>query len=207
LARGRSRPARHRGLIPPHRLLFSYPYRIRVAPQPGNTAGGTYIGTLVASGSSFAGDSKTIPVTMRVTTQPIAQASLSSVTVRLAQGAPMYTGYVSLANLGKGTLAAQSLTSTGQGSTASLSGNLAVLKFDPGSLAAGDYPGSITINSNAPNGAQTVPVDFQLDDAIFQAGDAVSPGDIVALFGEQLLFDTPPTSPSAPLPITWMASR
>jgi hypothetical protein len=98
----------------------------------------------------------------------------------------MYTGYVSLANLGQGTLAAQSVTSTGQGFTASLSGNLAVLKFDPGSLTAGDYPGSITIHSNAANGAQTVPVDFQLvakgapsipyqgvtDDAIFQAGDA-----------------------------------
>jgi hypothetical protein len=49
-------------------FLFSYPYRIRVAPQPGNTAGGTYTGTLVTSGSSFAGDNKTIPVTMRVTT-------------------------------------------------------------------------------------------------------------------------------------------
>ncbi len=195
---------------------FAYPYRIRIAPQPGNTAGGTYTGTLITSGSSFAGDNKTIPVTMRVTTQPIAQASPSTVTARLAQGAPPYTGYVSLANLGQGSLTAQSVTSTGQGFTASLSGNLAVLKFDAGSLSPGDYPGSITITSNAANGAQTVPVDFQvvakgapsipyqavLDDAVFKAGDAVSPGDIVALFGEQLLFDTPPTPPSAPLPAT-----
>jgi uncharacterized protein (TIGR03437 family) len=197
-------------------FAFSYPYRIRIAPQPANSAGGVYTGSLVTSGSSFAGDNKTIPVTMRVTTDPIAQAAPASVTVRLAQGAPVYTGYVSLANIGQGALTAQNITSNGQGFTATLSGNFAVLKFDTGSLAPGDYPGSVTISSNAANGALTVPVDFQvvakgvpfipyqgvLDDAIFKAGDAVSPGDIVALFGEQLLFDTPPNPPSAPLPIT-----
>ena len=195
---------------------FSYPYRIRIAPQAGNTAGGVYTGSLVTTGSSFAADNKTIPVTMRVTTQPIAQASSTSVTARLAQGAPAYAGYVSLSNAGQGTLTAQSVTSTGQGFTASLSGNLSVLQFDPGTLAAGDYPGSVTVTSNAVNGPQTVPVDFQivakgapyipyqgvLDDAIFKAGDPISPGDIVALFGEQLLFDTPPATPSAPLPTT-----
>lgn len=195
---------------------FSYPYRIRVAPQPGNAAGSTYTGTMVTSGSTFAADNKTISATMHVTTQPIAQASTASVTARLAQGAPTYNGYVSLANTGQGTLTASSVTATGQGFTASLSGNLAILKFDAGSLSPGDYPGSVTIASNAANGSITVPVDFQvvakgspsipyqgiLDDAIFQTGDPVSPGDIVALFGEQLLFDTPPTPPAAPLPIT-----
>lgn len=197
-------------------FAFSYPYRIRIAPQPDNASGGVYSGTLVTSGSGFAGDNKTIPVTMRVTTQPIAQAAPSTVAARLAQGAPPYNGYVSLANIGQGTLAAQSVSATGQGFTASLAGNLAVLKFDAGTLAPGDYPGSVTIASNAANGTVTVPVDFQvvakgapfipyqgvLDDAIFKAGDAISPGDIVALFGEQLLFDTPPAAPSAPLPTT-----
>lgn len=195
---------------------FAYPYRIRIAPQPGNTAGGVYTGSLVTTGSTFAGDNKTIPVTMRVTTQPIAQASATSVTARLAQGAPPYSGYVSLINAGQGTLTAQSVSSSGQGFTASLSGNLAVVQFNTGTLAAGDYPGSVTLTSNAVNGSLTVPVDFQvvpkgapyipyqgiLDDAIFRAGDAVAPGDIVALFGEQLLFDTPPAAPSAPLPKT-----
>ena len=195
-------------------FLFSYSYRIRIAPQGGNTAGNTYTGTLVTSGSSFAADNKSIPVTMQVTTQPIAQASTALVSMRLAQGAVPAPGYVSLANLGQGTLTAQSVSSTGQGFTAALSGNLAVLTFDPGSLSPGDYPGSVTIASNAANGNITVPVDFQvvskgspyipyqgiLDDAIFKAGDAVSPGDIVALFGEQLLFEAATPLQAAPLP-------
>lgn len=195
-------------------FLFSYSYRIRLAPQGGNTEGNTYNGTLVTSGSSFAADNKTIPVTMHVTTQPIAQASPASVTMRLAQGAPASPAYVSLANGGQGTLTAQSVSTSGQGFTASLSGNLAVLTFDPGSLAPGDYPGSVTIASNATKGSVTVPVDFQvvskgapyipyqgiLDDAIFKAGDAVTPGDIVALFGEQLLFEAPTPLEAAPLP-------
>ena len=193
---------------------FAYPYRIRVAPRDANNAGGVFTGSLVTAGSSFAADNKTIPVTMRVTTQPIAQASPASVTARLAQGAPPSTSYVALVNAGQGTLTAQSVSSTGQGFTASVSGNLAVLQFDAGTLAPGDYPGSVTIASNGVNGALTVPVDFQvvakgqpyipyqgvLDDAIFMAGDAVAPGDIVALFGEQLLFSPPPAVPSAPLP-------
>jgi uncharacterized protein (TIGR03437 family) len=201
-------------LISSGSFQFVYPYRIRVAPQAGNAADGVYTGSLATSGSIFAAENTTVPVTMRVTTQPIAQASPAGVTARLAQGAPPYAAYVNLANAGQGTLTAQSVSATGQGFTASLSGNLAVLQFDPGSLAAGDYPGSITIASNAVNGAVTVPVDFQivakgtpyipyqgvLDDAIFQAGDAVSPGDIVALFGEQLLFASPPATPAAPLP-------
>ncbi len=195
---------------------YSYPYRIRIAPQAGNTAGNVYTGSLATSDPGSDQNNKTIPVTMRVTTQPIAQASSTSVTARLAQGAPAYSGYVSLSNAGQGTLTAQGVSATGQGFTPSLSGNLAVLQFDAGTLAAGDYPGSVTISSNAVNGAVTVPVDFQvvakgapyipyqgiLDDAIFKTGDAVAPGDIVALFGEQLLFDSPPTPPSAPLPTT-----
>ncbi|HKE29665.1 MAG TPA: hypothetical protein VKB88_45260 [Bryobacteraceae bacterium] len=195
---------------------FSYPYRIRIAPQAGNAAGSTYTGTLVTSGSPFAGDNQTIAATMHVTTEPVAQASPTSITARLAQGAPTYNAYVSLANAGQGTLTATSVSATGQGFTASLSGNLVVVKFDTGSLAPGDYPGSVTAASNAVNGSITVPIDFQvvakgspyipyqgiLDDAIFRAGDPVSPGDIVALFGEQLLYDTPPAPPTAPLPTT-----
>jgi uncharacterized protein (TIGR03437 family) len=192
---------------------YCYPYRVRIAPQPANVAGGVYTGSLVTSDPPDQ-YSETIPVTMNVTTQPIAQASPTSVSARLAQGAPPYTAYVSLVNAGQGTLTAQSVSATGQGFTASLAGNLAVLQFDPGTLSPGDHPGSVTIASNGVNGAITVPVDFQvvaqgapyipyqgvLDDAIFQAGDAVSPGDIVALFGEQLLFASPPPEASAPLP-------
>ena len=198
---------------------FSYPYRIRVAPQPGNAAGGTYTGTLVTTGSTFAGDNKSIPVTMNVTTQPILQASPASLSVRLAQGAPPYTAYISLVNAGQGTLTVAGVGATGGFIPfgTSLTGNLLALNFSntsPGNT--GDYPVPVAIDSNAVNGRVTVVVDTQivpkgspfipyqgiLDDAIFKVGDAVSPGDIVALFGEQLLFDAPPALQSAPLPTT-----
>ena len=65
---------------------FALPYYIRVVPQASQTSG-TYSGTITTSGSNFAGDNKTISVTMQVTTQPIAQASPSQENVTLAQGA------------------------------------------------------------------------------------------------------------------------
>ena len=61
---------------------FPTPYRIHIAPQAGNIAGGVYNGSLTVSGSSFTGDNKTVPVTMRVTSQAIAQASTNQLTVR-----------------------------------------------------------------------------------------------------------------------------
>src|SRR5450759_3693134 len=64
---------------------FSYPYRVHFAPTAG-MGQGTYPATITAAGSSFAADNKTIQVTMRVTTQPIAQASVDRLRVRLAQG-------------------------------------------------------------------------------------------------------------------------
>ena len=82
---------------------FTFPYKIHVAP-PAGMAQGTYNGSLVTSGSSFAPDNQTIPVTMRVTTQPIAQASPDHVTVRLAQGAAPLAMQISLNNLGQGSV-------------------------------------------------------------------------------------------------------
>jgi hypothetical protein len=88
-----------------------------VAPQPSQTSG-TYTGTVTTSGSSFAGDNKTIAVTMNVTSQPIAQASPSHVNLTLAQGAQAETLGLALTNLGQGTLTVQSVSCTGQFLTA-----------------------------------------------------------------------------------------
>ena len=191
---------------------FVLPYYIQVAPQP-NQNSGAYTGTLTTSGSSFAGDNKTIAVTMNVTSQPIAQASSSQVNLTLAQGAQPETLGIALTNLGLGTLTVQSVSSTGQGFTATaISGGVA-LTFDPGTLAAASYPGSVTLTSNAANGPVVVPVNFTVeakgppsipfqgvvDDAIFEGGDAVAPGDIVALFGDQLSFNAPALGQGSPL--------
>ncbi len=123
---------------------------------------------------------------------------------------------MALTNAGQGTLTVQSITSTGQGfTTAGISGGVA-LTFDPGSMAAGSYAGSVTIASNAVNGPVVIPVNFTVeakgapsilyqgvvDDAIFGSGDPVAPGDIVALFGDQLSFNAPALGQGSPLGTT-----
>jgi uncharacterized protein (TIGR03437 family) len=194
---------------------FVLPYNIHVAPQANQTSG-TYSGTITTSGSTLAADNKTISVTMQVTTQPIAQASASQLTLTLAQGAPAVTLGVALQNTGQGSLTVQSVTSSAQGVTASaISGGAAVV-FNPGSLAPGTYTGALTITSNAVNGAVNVPISFTVeakgapsipfqgvvDDAVFAGGAAVSPGDIVALFGDQLFFSAGALGSGTPLSST-----
>jgi uncharacterized protein (TIGR03437 family) len=196
---------------------FTYPYKIHVAPPAGVTSG-TYTGSLAISGSALAADNQTVPVTMRVTTQPIAQPSPDHVTVRLAQGAAPLAMQISLANLGQGSLpiGAVSATTTDGGKwlTASAnSGGWAAITLDPGTLAPGFYTGSVSIGSNAVNGTVAAPVSFQVvakgaplanymgvvDNAIFGSGDAVARGDIVDVFGEQFLFANIAFSPGVPL--------
>ncbi len=199
---------------------FVLPYNIHVVPQANQTSG-SYTGTITTSGSNFAADNKTIAVTMQVTTQPIAQASPSQLALTLAQGAPPVTLGVALLNAGQGTLTVQSATSTTQGASASAITGGAAVKFDPGSLAPGAYTGALTITSNAVNGPVSVPLTFTVeakgapsipfqgvvDDAVFGGGDAVSPGDIVALFGDQLFFSAGALGSGSPLGTTIGATQ
>jgi len=181
-------------------------------------AQGTYNGSLVTSGSSFAPENQTIPVTMRITTQPIAQAYPAQVTARLAQGAAPLAMQISLHNLGQGSLSFGTVSATtsdgGTWLTASANaGGWAALTLDAGTLAPGFYTGSVSIGSNAVNGTVTAPVSFQVvakgaplanymgvvDNAIFGSGDAVARGDIVDVFGEQFWFGNIAFSPGVPL--------
>jgi uncharacterized protein (TIGR03437 family) len=185
-------------------FLFTYPYSVHLAP-PATMAQGAYNGTLVTSGSTFAPDNQTIPVALHITTQPIAQASPSQVTARLAQNATAIVEGIALANLGQGSLTVGAVTSTttdgGSWLTAAPSSGGATITLTPGTLAPGYYTGSVSIASNAANGSVSVPVSFQVvavgaplvyyqgvvDNAVYGSfGAAVAPGDIVALFGEQL---------------------
>jgi uncharacterized protein (TIGR03437 family) len=193
---------------------FAYPYRVHFAPTSA-MGQGTYPATIATSGSSFAADNKSIQVTMQVTTQPIAQPSTSHIVVRLAQGAPVYTTSITLANVGQGTLQVQGAKTSGAAwitaTPYSLGGLIpdgAVLTINASALAPGIYTDGITFTSNAVayTGAQgdtasfTVPVDLEIiaagapvldfqgvqDNATFVPGDAVAPGDIVAVKGQQL---------------------
>lgn len=192
---------------------FSYPYRLRVSPAASMQAG-TYTGTVTTAGSAFAGDNKNIGVTMRVTTQPIASASTDRVKVKLAQGAPAATSAVALTNIGQGTLTVGTVSNTGGAwlTTTGYAGG-AVLKLSPGDLAPGVYNGSVTIASNAANGAITVPVEFTVvakgapvinfqgvvDNGTFVAGDSAVGGDVMVVLGEQLSFGDLTVGPAPPL--------
>ena len=142
---------------------FLFPYRVHLAPAA-SMQSGTYNGTVTTAGSTFAPDNKTISVTMRVTTQPIAQAATDKVQVKLAQGAPALSTAVAVNNLGQGTLTVQSaVASGGSWVTATSYAGGAVLTFDPGTLSPGSYSGSVVIASNAVNGSVTVPIEFTVE--------------------------------------------
>jgi uncharacterized protein (TIGR03437 family) len=179
---------------------FSYPYRIHLQP-PAAMAQGVYNGSISTTGA--AADTQTIPVTMRVTTQPIAQATPDHLAVRLAQGAPPTAAGVTVANLGQGTLSIAGASATGSGVTASAGASGVLATFDAGSLAPGMYNGSLAIATNAAEGTLAVPVSFEVvpkgapliyyqgvvDNGTFAAGDPIARGDVTVVLGEQLSFD------------------
>jgi uncharacterized protein (TIGR03437 family) len=201
---------------------FVYPYRVKVTPLETQTTG-SYDGTITTSGSNFPGDNKTVPVTMRVTTQPIIKLTddvrpVSSVTARgilvtLAEGGPRYDLSLLLTNAGQGSLAVSGATATGGDwlSVATAAPAYVTTLIDPSKLTAGSYTGAVTVNSNAANGALTLPVAltvvaksapvvrFQgvVDNAIFEPGGSVCPGDILAVVGDQLSY-APVTLGKAP---------
>lgn len=205
---------------------FVFPYRIHIQP-PAGMAAGSYSGTITAK-SAFAADNKSIPVTMQITTQPIAQASVDRLQVQLAQGAPAFATTIGLTNIGLGSMAAGSVSASGGAwltaaqtacpavlvspSLAAAAGCVAVT-LDAGSLAPGSNIGSMVINSNAANGPVTIPVELDVvakgapailfqgvqDNATFVPGGAVSPGGVAAVKGEQFFFASPLSGPAPPL--------
>ena len=193
---------------------FSYPYSIHVQPTDG-MAEGTYTGSVTTSGSSVASENVTIAVTMHLTTQPIAQANPDQINLRLAQGAPPlvypFDPIVTLLNLGQGTLTTGNVTLSGGSWIKSDTLVPSFISIDPTGLSNGDNKGSVTLPSNAANSPTTVPVDLQivdkgaplifyqgvLDNGTFIPGDAVCPGDIMIVKGEQLSF-SPFTPGQAP---------
>ena len=164
-------------------------------------------------GAVAAADNQTIPVTMRVTSQPIARAVPDTVNVRLAQGAPAAAVGIAVQNDGQGGLTVQGATATGQGIAAAAAAGSVTVTLDPGTLAPGVYSGSVTIATNAANPSITVPVSFEvvakgapliyyqgvLDNATFTPGDTVSQGDIMVVKGEQFSFSPLTLGKAAPL--------
>lgn len=210
-------------------FLFNYQYQIQFQP-PASLAPGSYAGSVAIANGTNATDNQTIPVSMQVTTQPIAVPSTAStyapqpvstgLTIRLAAGAPPlvypFSPTILLNNAGQGTLSVQTPTITGSWLkqdpvTQYVPG---FYEIDPTGLAVGDNPGSVAFSSNAANGTVTVPVDLQIvaqaapqiyyqgvqNNATFLPGDTVAPGDILVVKGEQLTFSAPALGLTIPLP-------
>lgn len=200
------------GLTGSGSFKFVYPWFVSISPTSANTPG-TYNGTVTYSQSTLAGDNKAIPVTMNVTTQPIAQAP-SPVNITLAAGAPPQTLVsaipVTIANSGLGTLTVTGVTATtstcGNWLTAAKTASGAVLSADPtGQNAGTTCNGTLTFTTNAVNTLAPIPVTMQvvakgspqinyqgvLDNATFIPGAAVDPGDILVVKGSQFSFAGP----------------
>jgi len=200
-------------------FFFTHTYTI-TATAPANTPTGNYAGGIAVSGSALPADNKNVGVTVHVTTQPIAAASPQQVLFRVAQGAAPLTEYIVLSNLGLGTLTVNSVSFGANGPPAwlknSISGNIVILTADPTGLSPGVQTATVSVASNASNGAISVPIEmdvlvpgppityFQgvLDNATFTTAQPLAPGEIVALFGEQLSTSPPVSASSLPLGTT-----
>jgi uncharacterized protein (TIGR03437 family) len=194
---------------------FAVPYELTA--NASGLAANDYTGTVTVTGSSFAPDNKDIAVTLHVTSNPIAQPNLASLSFEVAANSINQTQTVYVSNAGLGTLQVGTVTATpasGTWLTATASGNSVAVVANPTGLSPGSYPGTVTIASNAANSSITIPVQFTVDaqsgpvatyqsavnNATFVAGEAVAPGDIMAIFGTQFLYNTPVGAVATPLP-------
>ena len=200
---------------------FVQPYRVTGQHLPG-MAEGTYNGTIQVGGSAFAGDNKTVQTRLVVTSQPIAFAGPTRISVKLPQGSPASIVNLGVENRGRGNLTLSSIASTESNGSGWLSSVLstsfrgAAVTLTPGALSPGTYRGTVSIAHNAINGpAILVPVEMEivanptptistggiLNNATFASNDPLAVGTIAALFGE-FLTDQPYFAPGAPLPTT-----
>jgi uncharacterized protein (TIGR03437 family) len=209
-------------------FAFNVPYKVSVTAGSGMAAQ-DYNGTLTLSGSSFAPDNKQIPVVLHVTTQPILQASPSTVKIRIAQNANKQSSttgalpYISTSNSGQGSLSISSVSATAaSGGTwlgaQTVSGypSLVAISADPTGLAPNVYQGTVTISSNAANSSVQIPVELTVEsqtapvatpggivnNGTFAGGEPLAQGDIAALFGDQFTYGDPQAASALPLGTT-----
>jgi uncharacterized protein (TIGR03437 family) len=97
--------------------------------------------------------------------------------------------------------------------TTTVSGGTVVATGDPTGLAIGKYTATITIASNAKNGPLTVPVEMDVvavgppvlyyqglaDNAVYQQGATVAPGELVLVRGDQFTMGTAQAAAVLPL--------
>jgi uncharacterized protein (TIGR03437 family) len=192
---------------------FFYPYQVKATTQTGQVAG-TYTGSVQITGANTASDNQTIPVTLNVTADPIAQLSASSVSLFAGVGTQAAAA-VSVANGGQGSLTLTGATpavTTGAGwLSATVSATTVTIVADATSLQPGGYQGSVALTTNAANNAQLViPVNLFVTSQtgpligfggiVDNTGKApISPGDIAVAYGTQFTTGIPAAASALPL--------
>jgi uncharacterized protein (TIGR03437 family) len=196
-------------------LQWPWSASVHFSPTAGMTSG-SYAGNVSVTNSD---DNLTIPVTMQVTTEPIAVASTSQIDVRLAAGGPATTypflPAISFANTGLGTLTIGDVSGSGPGVSAYNYAGLAIVTVDPGSLVPGAYTGTVTVGCNGANCPLQIPVNLEVDaqgppvityqsvtdNATFSPSNPVAPGDVCVLKGAQLSLEPAASAANVPLPV------
>ncbi len=200
-------------------FAFTIPYKITARHLPGMTEG-TFTGDVNITGSSFAPDRKNVPVTMRVTSQPIASVNPNELDFRIAQDSVALDRFVAVANRGLGSLSINAVSAStsdgGEWLTAELLEGTTFIKVsvNPAGLGAGDLVGTVRIETNAINANHDIPVRVMVEpqgrpivsfggvvnNADFAAGEELPRGGIVSVFGRQLVFQPLTEAEDVPLP-------
>ena len=130
---------------------FGYYESISLAPPASML--GTYTGSATIADSP----GQVVPVTMHLTTLPIAVPSTNRISLQLAQNGPhdyvsSVSSLISLTNSGMGTLQVTGASGSGTGVSAYNYNGLAIVTVDPGSPAPGTYSdGMVTIQCDGAN--------------------------------------------------------
>ncbi len=194
---------------------FAMPYRIAARDLPALPPG-SYEGTVNVTASGFAGNVKSVPVTMQVTAEPISMLSRDKVEFRLAGGTTPVDGFVAISNRGLGELELEEpAVSDGEAGwlSAGLLPGFVRIRADPEGLAPGLYRGSVSVSSNAANSPQQIAVRLEVvrqgppiasfngvvNNATFSSEDPVPQGGIAAVFGSLLSFAPPAIGDQLPL--------
>jgi len=200
-----------------HGGSFRNVYDHRIAGAYQGDGAGDKPGTLTISGSAFAADNGSIPVTLHVTTSPIGVLSQRQVTINAVEGLAPPDVNVSVSNRGSGSLAVSDVTAAADDagtwlSATDLGNNAYGIHATVDGLAAGLFEGTVTITSNAANSPHILRVALRLttpsgpisfyrgavNGANFETSRPLSPGVIASAFGVQMSNATA-GAPSVPL--------
>jgi len=185
-------------------IRFVHTHRL-VASYGNGLPSGENMGSVFVSGSSFAPDNRIVPVSLHVTSNPIAVLSAERLDFKTVAGMIPTDQFVVVNNRGQGQLSISNVAL----STVDGAEWLTLISQDSGALRVrasaealqpGLYSGTILISANADNAPLQVPVSLQVEasgppaatfggavnGATFDSDVPIAPGTLISIFGNQL---------------------